>query len=104
MRFIVQGVEAIIHGVRISGGLTADAIVEGAFSGEVDMRDYRDLLGDDGCTSLENYFGLSCNACRTDGEVQCLWLEAVDANGEIVPGLRVVPNPNPTECTDTGGS
>lgn len=98
MQFTVQGIEVTIHDVVIRGGLTADRMVDGRFEGEVDMRDYRATFGDDGCGALKTYAGIDCVECRTDGEVECLWLEAVDVEGDLVPSLKLVPNENPEEC------
>jgi hypothetical protein len=105
MRFTVQGIEAIIYDVQITGGLTNDAIVDGTFQGEIDMDDYKDDLGtSDPCGMLAMYAGLECVACSWDGEEHCLFLMAEDVEGEEVPGLQLVPNDTPQECNeDTGG-
>ena len=94
IEFTVADQPAILHSVSISGGLTADGIVDGAFSGEADIRDY------DGfdCDMLELYAGISCVECKSDGEVKCIWLEAVDVEGDLVDGVTVVPNEDPAEC------
>ncbi len=102
MRFTVQGTEAIIYDAEITGGLTDDEIVDGTFEGEIDMRDYRAQFGSDPCAALESFLGIECTICTSDGEEQCLFLQAVDVEGEEVAGLQLVPNETPEEC-DTGG-
>lgn len=101
LEFAVQGMSAKIHDVAITGGLTDDALTEGGFSGEVDLRDYAAALGNDGCSTIA-IVGLSCTACRSDGEEQCIWLEAVDVEGERVGGLTLQPNEEPAECSSGG--
>ena len=98
LEFAVQGMSAKIHDVAITGGLTDEALTEGGFSGEVDLRDYTAALGSNGCSTIA-LVGLSCTACRSDDELQCIWLEAVDVDGERVGGLSLQPNENPEECS-----
>jgi hypothetical protein len=97
LEFNVEGMAVIIHEVTISGGMSSEELSEGKFSGEVDMRDYTGALGDDPC-SLVGLVGLTCEACLSDGEEQCIWLEAEDVGGERVGGLSIVANENPEEC------
>lgn len=102
VEFSVQGMPARIHGVTLSGGITAEHVTDGQFSGEVDFREYTSI--GDGCSMIDSFLGIQCTACRSDGVAQCLWIEAHDVNGDVVPGLTVVPNENPQECNaDTGG-
>lgn len=98
-----QGQPVTIHHAHLSGGLDADGIVDGRFEGEIDMRDYREQFGSDGCASLEAFLGISCVACESDGEEQCVPLAAEDVRGDLVPGLRVVPNEDPQECDPDEG-
>lgn len=101
VEFDVQGITARVHDVTLSGGLTDQRVSDGQFSGEVDFREYEEL--GDGCGMI-GLIGLSCVACRADDEVQCLWIEAHDVEGDVVPGLQLVANESPDECTpDTGG-
>lgn len=107
VQFEVQGITAVVHDVSVSGGLTADAIVDGNFSGEIDMREYTAVLQGDGCDLIESYLGISCVECRSDSSVDCLWIEATNIGGARVPALTLVENPTPEECdvdTDTGGN
>lgn len=98
VEFLVDGTTVKLHNVEISGGLTADEIVEGRFAGEVDFREIAGL--ENGC-GLVTLLGISCTACSSDSEVECLWLEAEDVGGDLVDGLTLVPNENPEECSET---
>jgi hypothetical protein len=93
-----QGMPVIIRNANISGGFDVDAIVDAKFSGEVDLRDYREQFGSNGCALVEAYAGISCEACSEDGKVECILLEAEDVTADLLPGLTVVRNENPEEC------
>lgn len=98
LEFTVEGITAIIHDAHLSGGITTDELVDGRLAGEVDMRDYQDVFGTQGCEMLETYLGTPCAECASDGAVQCLWVEAVDVSGARIEGLTVVTNEDPEEC------
>jgi hypothetical protein len=95
VEFTVAPSTVTVHDVEISGGLTADEVVDGRFAGEIDFREV-DLV-QNGC-SMVSMLGLSCTDCTSDGEPFCLFIEAEDVEGEAIPGLSVVPNENPEEC------
>lgn len=95
VEFTVQTATIQVHDVEISGGLTADAVVDGTFAGEIDFREV-DVV-QDGC-SMVGMIGLSCTDCTSDGEPYCMFVEAEDVAGEVLPGLTVMPNVDPQEC------
>lgn len=104
-----QGLPVQVDGVVLTGVISADgqALEGGALAAELDAREIAPSLGtsdEELCALLEAYLGLSCVACATDGEERCVPLQVEDIEGERLPGLRVVPNPDAEECSeDTGG-
>jgi len=101
LEFEVQGIAVVVREVDISGGLTEDSFVDGQFAGEVDLREYSDFGID--CATLEQFLGVGCTACTSDGEDFCMLVEAEDVSGNRVGGLSLVENENPDECDpDTG--
>ncbi len=97
MEFEVQTIAVVVHNVSISGGLTADTLVDGRFQGEADLREYSEFGID--CAQLEQFLGTPCAPCTSDGEEYCLVVEAVDVTGVRIGGLTLVENENPDECT-----
>ncbi len=95
VEFTVQTAVITVHNVEISGGLTSDAVVDGTFAGEIDFREVTAV--NDGC-SMVGMIGLSCTDCTSDGEPFCMFIEAEDVTGEVLPGLTVVANEDPQEC------
>jgi len=104
----VSGITVPLQNVYVSGAFVGDsALADGTLDAELDMRTAADSFGgysaSDLCDMLQTYIGLSCVACSADGEELCVQLELEDITGNLVDGLRVVPNEEPEEC-DTGGA
>ncbi len=81
MSLAVSGYEAPIQQVVITGGfdLTGSAIDDAALTAEIDFRKWKALLKDllgsgdpaDMCDLIAG-FGLSCDACASDGKAYCI--------------------------------
>ncbi|MCK6506326.1 hypothetical protein L6R53_23625 [Myxococcota bacterium] len=104
-----QGVPVQVDDVVLSGAFSdgGETFSGGALSAELDAREIAPSVGTSAealCELLESYLGLSCVACAADGEERCVALRVEDIEGQRLPGLRVVPNPDAEECSeDTGG-
>jgi hypothetical protein len=101
MTFVVQGIDAILHDVVITGAVADEgaALADGGLVAEFDARDYGALgSASDVCGYVEQFTGVSCSACASDGEESCVPLEVAEIDGERIDGLALAPNPNPQEC------
>lgn len=109
LQLTFQGLPVQVDDVVLSGAISADgeALTEGALAAELDAREIAPSVGTSAealCELLESYLGLSCVACAADGEERCVAMRVEDIEGQRLPGLRVVPNPDAEECSeDTGG-
>ncbi|MCB9777584.1 MAG: hypothetical protein H6742_03385 [Alphaproteobacteria bacterium] len=98
-----EGVPVVLSQVYL-GGVFVDGgagIEDASLQAEIDARDVAGSLGgtaDQLCDLVESYFGIECIACSTDAEPLCLALDIQEIPGTLVPGLQVVPNPDPQEC------
>ena len=105
MTFEVQGIDAILHDVVITGAVAADGaeLADGTLTAEFDARDYSSLgSASQVCGYVESFTGVSCSACQSDGDNSCVPLEVADIDGAAVDGLTLAPNPNPQECETEG--
>lgn len=103
----IEGYTVPLQNVYVSGAFVGGtAVADATLAAELDMREAADSFGATAsqlCDLLESYAGLDCIACLSDDKELCVSLELKDINGQIVDGLRVVPNEDPQECaTDTG--
>lgn len=104
----VSGITVPLQNVYVSGAFVGGtALADGTLDAELDMREAAAGFGgysaSDLCSLLKSYVGLSCVACSVDGEELCVQLQLEDITGNLVDGLRLVPNEEPEEC-DTGGA
>lgn len=104
----VQGIPAPLQNVKVSGAFIdgGAALAGGTLEAELDARDVAASIGyteDQVCELLETFVQIDCVPCDSDGESYCVGLELTDVEGALVPGLRLVPNENPSEC-DTSGA
>jgi hypothetical protein len=103
MRFAVQGVDAVLRDVEIAGAVAADgsALLDGSLVAEFDARDFSSLGSPSQvCDLLEAYVGVSCSACRSDGEESCVPVEVQEVEGARIEGLALQVNEDPSECED----
>ena len=106
----VQGFAVPLQGVIVTGAFTdgGATLSDGTLDAELDVRDVAASVGysaDDVCDLLASYVGLECAVCSVDAEPYCVTMQLTDVEGEEIPGLRLVPNENPTECeTGTGAA
>lgn len=105
----IEGITVPLQNVYVSGAfIGGTAVADATLAAELDMREAAAGFGgyysdDQLCNLLSTYLGLDCIACLSDQEEKCVSLELKDISGQIVDGLRVVPNEDPQECaTDTG--
>lgn len=101
----IEGFTVPVENVYVSGAFDGQGgLADGVMEAEVDARTMADALGlrdSQVCDLLETYVGISCTACSTDGETYCVGMRLEDLTGEIVDGLRVVPNEDPQECDES---
>ncbi len=97
MELTFEGITVAIEDLMISGAFGPDGayLAGAALAGEIDSRPLVGLVGatgDDGAIcDLAVTFGVTCEACASDGEPYCLsvFVDSIDAEG--VPGVTLVP-------------
>lgn len=91
-----EGAEIDIHDFRLAGTFSADGTRLGGveISGLGDTRLMGELVGrkgeEDAICDLAATWGVACEPCP-DGRATCMRLSAIEAYGEIVPGLQLRP-------------
>lgn len=103
----VEGIAVPLHNVNLTGAFVngGAGLEGGVLTAEGDIRDVASSLGfsdDDACAMLDTYLSIECGECAEDGEPYCVALELHDVAGVEQPGITVVPNENPSECTEGG--
>lgn len=91
----IEGINVVIQDLLIAGDFEPDgsSVQEAIFAGQVDTRDFADLLdpgNPDAICQLIEGLGIPCEACPQDGLEYCLTVRAQDISAEEVPGLTLV--------------
>ncbi len=85
----VQGQSVMLDGVRIFGALVDDGtdLTDAELKGDADLRQLGPTW-EDYCAYGES-FGVSCQACDSDGEEACVKLHVAEIDGVVQAGLVV---------------